>query len=315
MSSMTVPPKQPPKHAEPLMMATTRTSSVKSKDKYLACPFFKHNPARYVSDGGCSGGAWPTVHRLKSDHISKYHQLPGTQCRRCGEIIDDGLGISQHSRCEERLGFETREGADSFMMQKLSDKSIVRGRTEEDKWKAVYGILFPHVAISEYPSPYYELPLDVRRGIYNWLQTNIKIIVPQAVHDLTLAPTLQDTLIRNITSSLLKSAAGSRPLNAGTPQVNEKISSLGGYHQAQHNAPLGDASRHADIFTLNEFSGKLNTGADTDELTGCDPTVAVTYEPNETLPLDGQLIDGADWLSEGVYTPSGRIVDESSLLF
>lgn len=33
--------------------------------KLLACPFFKHNPARYTNARSCVGPGWPSAHRVK----------------------------------------------------------------------------------------------------------------------------------------------------------------------------------------------------------------------------------------------------------
>lgn len=38
----------------------------------LACPFFKYNPSKYVSERTCSGPGWSSVHRLKCVVKSAY---------------------------------------------------------------------------------------------------------------------------------------------------------------------------------------------------------------------------------------------------
>ncbi|KAK9770710.1 putative C2H2-type domain-containing protein [Seiridium cardinale] len=40
----------------------------------LACPFFKHNPSKHVTERTCTGPGWSSVHRLKQ-HLFRRHML------------------------------------------------------------------------------------------------------------------------------------------------------------------------------------------------------------------------------------------------
>ncbi|KAI1417955.1 hypothetical protein F5Y13DRAFT_184469 [Hypoxylon sp. FL1857] len=125
-------------------------SPSRPKTKYVACPFFKHNPDRYSSLETCSRRSWPAVSRLKTDHIYKHHKLTGVECRHCGTVL--GTDSDHASSCIPTQ-FAPREGATHEMIEQLKRKAMARNQTEEEKWHAVYSILFPGIARDNHPNP------------------------------------------------------------------------------------------------------------------------------------------------------------------
>jgi hypothetical protein len=43
----------------------SKRRQLEAKEKFLACPYFQHNPQKYSSQRSCPGPGWPTVHRVK----------------------------------------------------------------------------------------------------------------------------------------------------------------------------------------------------------------------------------------------------------
>ncbi|KAK6078667.1 hypothetical protein SCUP234_06005 [Seiridium cupressi] len=105
----------------------------------LACPFFKHNPSKHVTERTCTGPGWSSVHRLKQ-HLFRRHMLlqnksPATCPPKSERTPIDGIGPTQEKQLRSR------------QRQTLS---------QEERWFEIFHILFPHVDASQYPSPYYE---------------------------------------------------------------------------------------------------------------------------------------------------------------
>ncbi|OCK79198.1 hypothetical protein K432DRAFT_355440 [Lepidopterella palustris CBS 459.81] len=121
----------------------------------LACPYFKRNPRKYQKFRSCPGPGWDTVHRLK-EHLYRRHALP-LRCPRCYQPFQNDAALNEHHRA--RQGCEVREedpteGFDKEQENKLkSRKRRQPDRSEEDRWRHVYRILFPDDIPSAMPSP------------------------------------------------------------------------------------------------------------------------------------------------------------------
>ncbi|KAI1461246.1 hypothetical protein F4805DRAFT_415223 [Annulohypoxylon moriforme] len=177
-----------------------RTGSYpRDKRNYLACPFLKYNPQRYLHEEKCCK-RWPNVSRLKTDHIYHCHQVPGVQCPRCGNIIDNS-NKSEHVACEER-DFMPREGADSSMMQELRSKSTARNESEEEKWHAVYEILFG-VPRYQQPSPYPDDNLHARQEMVAFLQPNTGPAALRLLANQNYTPGWEARFSRDITNEII----------------------------------------------------------------------------------------------------------------
>ncbi|KAI9685725.1 MAG: hypothetical protein M1822_004285 [Bathelium mastoideum] len=131
----------------------------------LACPFYKRNPDLYRDKRSCPGPGWPSVSRLKF-HLYKHHVRP-IQCARCWETFEEESVHTEHQRALERCPVREKKlalGFDREQEKKLRSKR--RGKdikTEEDRWRHVYRILFPDDDEASIPSPYYILFTDSKQ--------------------------------------------------------------------------------------------------------------------------------------------------------
>ncbi|KAI1208013.1 uncharacterized protein F4807DRAFT_432828 [Annulohypoxylon truncatum] len=143
-----------------------RPSSGKGKatdTPFLACPYFKHDPRKYVGREwrSCCGPGWDSVHRMK-EHLYKHHRQPKFRCKRCGENFKRESYLDNHMREAEVCilqDLKPLDGFDSKQEAKLRSRKKPKPPiklSESDKWRQTYKILFPLVPDAEIPSPFYE---------------------------------------------------------------------------------------------------------------------------------------------------------------
>jgi hypothetical protein len=130
-------------------LATVESSDTGSR---FACPFFKHEPNRFCNRRTCPGPGWPTVHRMK-EHLYRAH-AQSIYCPRCYVMFDADVDLSNHLRSAQCPVTEPQpiEGIDRETLKALRKRSPAL-RLEEDKWRDVYHLLFPEVALEDIPSP------------------------------------------------------------------------------------------------------------------------------------------------------------------
>ncbi|KAK4208984.1 hypothetical protein QBC37DRAFT_391574 [Rhypophila decipiens] len=120
----------------------------------FACPFYKRNPKRHLRHRACSGPGWGEVRRVK-EHLYRTHAVP-IHCHRCGTILKSETDLRNHQRqpegCEIKL-VDLPEGFDKAQEAELRKKK--HGETEEERWYAMYKILFPDEDGDLVPSPYH----------------------------------------------------------------------------------------------------------------------------------------------------------------
>ncbi|KAF2031671.1 hypothetical protein EK21DRAFT_35713, partial [Setomelanomma holmii] len=134
-------------------LATVESSDTGAR---FACPFFKHEPNRYRNRRTCPGPGWPTVHRMK-EHLYRAH-AQSIYCPRCYTMFDADSDLSNHLRsayCQVSTP-QPIEGIDRETLKALRKRSPAL-RLEEDKWRDVYRLLFPHVSAEDIPSPFYDV--------------------------------------------------------------------------------------------------------------------------------------------------------------
>ncbi|PVH98437.1 hypothetical protein DM02DRAFT_46224 [Periconia macrospinosa] len=162
----------PNKRRRTSVTTTTTDSDVGPR---FACPFFKHDPARYRNRRTCPGPGWPTVHRMK-EHLYRAHAQP-IFCPRCYAMFDSDAEFSSHLRARPCPVSEPVpvEGIDRETLKGLHKRSPA-GRLEEEKWRDAYLLLFPEVEVGDVPSPYYtELsPSDDSRRFRRFLLERIR---------------------------------------------------------------------------------------------------------------------------------------------
>ncbi|KAK3306091.1 uncharacterized protein B0T15DRAFT_218187 [Chaetomium strumarium] len=140
-------------------------SSLSKRDsqsaKRFACPFRKHDPQTYnIHDHEvCAIHSWTTISRLK-EHLYRKHYKP--HCQRCKQTFPDAKALAEHEMCV--MGCEVRDMSPpgditTYQEKQLkSRKHTTRRQTDEEKWRDIYRLLFPH---EEVPSPYPELTGDL----------------------------------------------------------------------------------------------------------------------------------------------------------
>lgn len=118
----------------------------------FACPFYKHDPNRYRNRRTCPGPGWTTVHRMK-EHLYRSHAQP-IFCPICYTTFKSDKEQSNHVRLQqcERSSPQQMDGIDRETVWNLRKRTTAL-RLEEDKWRDVYQILFPHVPAADIPSP------------------------------------------------------------------------------------------------------------------------------------------------------------------
>lgn len=129
--------------------ATIESSEMATR---FACPFYKHEPHRFRSRRTCPGPGWLTVHRMK-EHLYRAH-CQSIYCPRCYATFDAESDLSNHLRLAQCSVTEPQpiDGIDRETLKVLRKRSPAF-RLEEDKWRDVYHLLFPEVALEDIPSP------------------------------------------------------------------------------------------------------------------------------------------------------------------
>lgn len=155
---------------EKIRKVNTASDSNRNISTRLACPFFKRNPRLYrgstFGSRSCRFPGFTTIHRLK-EHLYRAHSLP-IQCPRCGKSFTVESDLDAHLRSAPSC--EIRENARMQGMNKEQEKKLRSKKrsadvqSEEDKWKAVYRILFPDDDPSVMPSPYFEYDQTTNGG-------------------------------------------------------------------------------------------------------------------------------------------------------
>ncbi|KXH35482.1 hypothetical protein CSAL01_01563 [Colletotrichum salicis] len=138
----------------------TKTDEDDDRRKF-ACPFYKHDPARYKSHRTCVGPGWHEIHRMK-EHIYRKHRV--FTCTRCFEAFKSDGQLQDHLRavvaCSVR-DKKTRKLDPSAGLDQDTEKHLRARATSKkdgvDKWYEVYYILFPGTQdVDNPPSPWYD---------------------------------------------------------------------------------------------------------------------------------------------------------------
>ncbi|KAK4221290.1 hypothetical protein QBC38DRAFT_134884 [Podospora fimiseda] len=140
----------------PHPIKTTRKKRIKPSPPgpQFACPFCKHNPAKYRTVKTCCGPGWEDVHRVK-EHVYRNHSSKNF-CSRCLEYFDNEEKLKAHQRLEIPCKLEKNKTLDAITdsQEKQLRTRAKPGSSEEDKWREMYKIIFPKT--TNPPSPYYD---------------------------------------------------------------------------------------------------------------------------------------------------------------
>ncbi|KAH8895961.1 hypothetical protein GQ53DRAFT_838856 [Thozetella sp. PMI_491] len=136
----------------------TPTSSITIPDRQkFSCPFRKHDPITYSlsSYRVCAASSWDNTSRLK-EHIYRCHRH--LYCPRCKVIFENKPQLDLHVEASREDICDVRPGRPPGITpeqerQLRSKKRPAGGRSEEEKWRNIYALLFPNEDI---PSCYFE---------------------------------------------------------------------------------------------------------------------------------------------------------------
>ncbi|RSL82576.1 hypothetical protein CDV31_016923 [Fusarium ambrosium] len=165
--------------------------------KKFACPFYKYDRQAFMSSRTCVGPGWDSVHRVK-EHIFRRHMLLSTQCEDCLEVFDTSPALDEHARnpCRKKPPQRSyginKEQEKQLRSRRMYQKSL----DEEEKWRAIYKIIFP--GEKNIPSPYYEPEVPEFSDIYQ--QMLIKDL-PEIVTRRLTAP--ESGLVEHITANVM----------------------------------------------------------------------------------------------------------------
>ncbi|KAM5381708.1 hypothetical protein ACJZ2D_002928 [Fusarium nematophilum] len=109
--------------------------------KRFACPYFKHDP--------------------RKEHLYRKHYPSPNRCTRCLVSFKTGPELLLHQRSPEACQVKSETSSDGEMTTEQRSRLRTKKRdgslsTEEDKWCAIYRILFPGITRTSVPSPYYQ---------------------------------------------------------------------------------------------------------------------------------------------------------------
>ncbi|KAK0705615.1 hypothetical protein B0H67DRAFT_498224 [Lasiosphaeris hirsuta] len=120
----------------------------------FACPFSKHDPARYKNVKTCCGPGWSDVHRVK-EHIYRRHSLKNA-CPRCFEVFNEPKDLMEHQRAEKSCRLKTTAPTDVITdaQEKQLHARAKANCPQAEKWQEMYRIIFPDEKVPS--SPYYD---------------------------------------------------------------------------------------------------------------------------------------------------------------
>ncbi|KAI8686662.1 hypothetical protein NCS56_00326700 [Fusarium sp. Ph1] len=126
-----------------------------SEKNKFACPFYKNDPQAFRASRTCVGPGWSSVHRVK-EHIFRRHMLSDTQCHHCMEDFETQVALDEHieTPCRRKPPLKSHGINKKQEGQLRSRKMYQKSLDEEEKWRAIYKIIFPDE--ENIPSPYYE---------------------------------------------------------------------------------------------------------------------------------------------------------------
>ena len=134
----------------------------------LACPFFKNNPQEYKNHRSCPGPGWQNVARVKfvirsissgtvltlnREHLFRRHIQP-IHCPKCFLQFKEASALAAHLRQETCSVVDGKppEGITAEQQERLRSRRR-DGRSDEEKWRDMYCIIFPGTAEWDIPSP------------------------------------------------------------------------------------------------------------------------------------------------------------------
>ncbi|KAK9791688.1 putative C2H2-type domain-containing protein [Seiridium cardinale] len=101
----------------------------------------------------------PDVHRLK-EHLFRKHKQPKYTCNRCWKSFEEEKQFGSHQRRDPPCLLRPEASIEGFgdtQDTQLRKRKNFTKLSDYDKWRKVYGILFPEIKPNDIPSPFYDL--------------------------------------------------------------------------------------------------------------------------------------------------------------
>ncbi|CZR70255.1 uncharacterized protein PAC_20156 [Phialocephala subalpina] len=132
----------------------------------FACPFRKRDPRKYNMhhDEGkwqtCAISSWPTVARVKGHLYRRHKEKP--RCVRCWLYFQSDEYLKIHLKAETICPIRPEPHIESVTPDMITRLRCRRNmpEAEEERWKAMYQILFPDTKDEDVPSPLFEKVAD-----------------------------------------------------------------------------------------------------------------------------------------------------------
>lgn len=153
--------------------------------KRFACPYYKRKPNGSPKATSCVYPGFTSISRLK-EHLYRHHALP-LCCSRCRKTFANEESLDRHLRrplsqlCVEVQRRPEHEGFSKWQAEQLRSKRRCCGWSEEQKWNAVYRILFPEDLASDTPSPYCQQSISPEHEELSQYESFGHHILPQLV--------------------------------------------------------------------------------------------------------------------------------------
>ncbi|KAI1392302.1 uncharacterized protein F4822DRAFT_441327 [Hypoxylon trugodes] len=119
----------------------------------------RNRPRRQViaipQSEGCYRHGFLSVHRMK-EHLFRAHKIPPC-CPRCDMELGPNMSLESHTRQDPPYGIRAkkqREGISPAIEELLRGRKEFTRKTEEEKWRHIYGVLFLADSPMNIPSPY-----------------------------------------------------------------------------------------------------------------------------------------------------------------
>ncbi|KAI1266446.1 hypothetical protein F5Y18DRAFT_358626 [Xylariaceae sp. FL1019] len=177
-----------------------------SKPPMFACPFHKRFHGKDLNEYRiCSRGSWKTFHRVK-EHVFRKHRLPQHQCPRCLVSFDTRECLATHLRelepCDLLQDYKEPAGVTPGQLEALKRRKS--GMSDEQRWIAMYKILFPDVPEDEIPTPWYERwqsPVEDAAAMIQSLRDSYQDVLRKPEYRLKLQTKIWKVVYRDVAMS------------------------------------------------------------------------------------------------------------------
>ncbi|OJD30034.1 uncharacterized protein BKCO1_6700016 [Diplodia corticola] len=258
--------------------------------KRFACPYFQRQPEAPSRPAACFSKGFASVSRLK-EHLFRAH-APQEQCPRCFKVFDSDDDLNEHLRAEQRCPESLVRPVEERLSRKQADliksKKRPKGATEEDKWRAVYAIIFPQDDEENMPSPYWygqavcqhlresehfsseferyirrELPRLVRSSLEAAVEERSQVLEDELSHELkAIVRRCQEILSHTFQQQEMHDESRLQPQRS----LDNPDTAIAG-----SNLPTESASNTADVLEATDIQ-RHDVSAD-------EPTVEDTHQP------------------------------------